>query len=265
MFKKIANYLALVVTYVQFNLKSHLEYRGAFLSQMLAMALNDCIWVTFWVSFFTRFPVIHGWGATDVITLWAICAAGLGIAETICGNSPRMPLLIAQGELDSWLLYPRAVLSHLIIGKMNAIAMGDTLFGYGAYIFFVRPDAPHLVLFIALTLSVAILFVGVNILSGCLSFLMGNAQPLADQWKFAMINFSTYPASLFDGPVRFLLYTVVPAGFVSYLPIEALRTFSLETAALSLLGSVTFTAISVFAFYEGLKRYESGNLMSMKG
>jgi ABC-2 type transport system permease protein len=265
MFSKFLNYLSLVGVYVRFNLKAHLEYRAAFLSQMIAMILNDCVWLAFWTTFFARFPIIHGWGASDVVTLWAICAAGLGIGETVFGNSGRLAQLIAQGELDSWLLYPRSLLSHLILGKMNASALGDALFGYGVYIGFVHPDAPHMVLFAALTLSVAVVFVGLNILSGSLSFIMGNAQPLADQWRFAMVNFSTYPASLFDGPVRFILYTLVPAGFVSYLPIEALRTFSLTNAALSLLGSLAFALVSVVVFYEGLKRYESGNLMSMKG
>ena len=262
---KIGNYLALVATYVRFNAKAALEYRAAFVSQMLAMILNDCIWVAFWTTFFARFPVIHGWGSTDVITLWAVCAAGLGIGETVFGNSARLATLIAQGELDSWLLYPRSVLTHIILGKMNATAFGDALFGYGVYLGFAHPDLPHFALFSALTLSVAVVFVGLNILSGSLSFLMGNAAPLADQWRFAMVNFSTYPASLFDGPVRFMLYTVVPAGFVSYLPIEALRTFSLQTAALSLLGSLVFFVVAVVVFYEGLKRYESGNLMLMKG
>jgi ABC-2 type transport system permease protein len=262
---KLNNYLSLVGTYVRFNTKAAVEYRAAFASQMLAMILNDCIWVVFWTTFFARFPVVHGWGPTEVITLWAVCAAGLGIGETVFGNSARLASLIAQGELDSWLMYPRAVLTHIILGKMNATAFGDALFGYGVYIGFAHPDLPHFLLFAALTLSVAVVFVGLNILSGSLSFIMGNATPLADQWRFAMVNFSTYPASLFDGPVRFMLYTIVPAGFVSYLPIEALRTFSLYNAGLSLLGSLAFFAISVVVFYEGLKRYESGNLMAMKG
>jgi len=264
-FSKLMNYLLLAWTYVQFNLKAHLEYRAAFVSQMLAMILNDCVWVLFWTTFFARFPIVHGWGAPDVITLWAICAAGLGIAETVYGNSGRLAQLIAQGELDSWLLYPRALLPHLILGKMNASAFGDAVFGYAVYILFVHPDAPHMVMFAALTLSVAVVFVGLNIASGSLSFIMGNAQPLADQWRFAMVNFSTYPASLFDGPIRFLLYTVVPAGFVSFLPIQALHDLSIREAGLSLLGSLAFTAVATFLFYEGLRRYESGNLMTMKG
>jgi ABC-2 type transport system permease protein len=265
MINKLVNYLQLAFSYVRFNLKAHLEYRAAFVSQMLAMLLNDCVWVFFWTMFFTRFPVIHGWGASDVITLWAIAASGFGIAETLCGNSGQLAALIARGELDAWLLYPRALLSHLILGKMNASAFGDAVFGFLVYIAFVHPDLPHLLLFTALTLSVALLFVGFNILCGSLSFFLGNAQGLAEQWRFAMITFSTYPAALFDGPVRFVLYTLIPAAFVSYLPIEALHRFSLADAGLSLLGSIAVTLVAVAVFYYGLSKYESGNLLIMKG
>lgn len=265
MLKKLINYLALALVYMRFNLKAHLEYRAAFFSQMLAMILNDCVWVFFWTMFFTRFPVIHGWGAADVITLWAIAAAGFGIAETVCGNTGQLAALIARGELDAWLLYPRALLAHLVLGKMNATAFGDAVFGYVVYIAFVHPDLQHMLLFTALTFSVALAFVGMNILAGSLSFYVGNAQALADQWRFAMITFSTYPASLFDGPVRLILYTLIPAAFVSYLPIEALHNFSLVEAGLSLLGSIGVTLVAVAVFYHGLRRYESGNLLVMKG
>jgi hypothetical protein len=52
---------------------------------------------------------------------------------------------------------------------------------------------------------------------------------------------------------------------VSFLPIQALHDLSIREAALSLAGSVAFTAVATFIFYEGLRRYESGNLMTMKG
>ena len=52
----------------------------------------------------------------------------------------------------------------------------------------------------------------------------------------AMLTFSTYPATLFDGFVKVLLFTAVPAGFVSYLPVQAVRALSLWDAALAVAG-----------------------------
>jgi ABC-2 type transport system permease protein len=229
------------------------------------MFLNDGVWVVFWVLFFTRFPVLRGWNIADVITVWALAAAGFGLAHAIYGNVLTLAGLIAQGQLDVWMLYPRALLPHLLLGRMSASAWGDALFGYAVYLGFVRPDLPHFLLFVALTWSVMLLFVGFGVLTGSLSFFLGNAASLADQWRFAMLTFSTYPAVLFEGAIKLLLYTLVPAGFVSYLPVQALRELSLGYAALALLGALAITAAGVGLFYLGLRRYESGNLMEMRG
>jgi len=265
MIKRFANYLGLAAAYTRLNLGAQLEYRGAFVSQVAAMILNDSVWVVFWVLFFTRFPVLRGWNVADVITVWAMAAAGFGLAHAIYGNVLALATLIAQGQLDVWMLYPRALLPHLLLGRMNASSWGDALFGYGVYLAFVRPDLAHFAMFVALTLAVTLLFVGFGVLTGSLSFFVGNAAGLADQWRFAMITFSTYPAVLFEGAIKLLLYTLVPAGFVSYLPVQALRELSPGYALLTLLGALGITAAGVALFYLGLRRYESGNLMEMRG
>jgi ABC-2 type transport system permease protein len=163
------------------------------------------------------------------------------------------------------MLYPRAVLSHLILGRTIATAWGDAVFGYVVYLAFVRPDAAHFTLFVILSLSVAMVFVGFSVLSGSLAFFIGNAVTLSEQWRFALITFSTYPEDLFTGLTRIVLFTAIPAAFVSYLPVEALRTLSMRSVAFSLLGALTIAAAGSGLFYLGLRRYESGNLFSMNG
>ena len=122
------------------------------------------------------------------------------------------------------------------------------------YILFVQPDVIHFIMFTGLSLSAAILFVGFSVFISSLSFYLGNAPALAEQWRSAMITFSTYPAILFDGVTKLILYTFIPAGFVSYLPVEALRQFSLGHAALALVGSFAIMLAGVLFFYRGLRR-----------
>lgn len=263
--RKLLNWLQLAAAYVRLNFRSHLEYRGAFLSQAGAMALNDALWIVFWTLFFNRFPVLHGWTQNDVLTIWAVSAAGFGLASVVAGNTFQLARVVARGELDTWMLYPRAVLPHLALGKMVPSGLGDAVFGYVLFLFFVRPDVPHMLLFVLFTLSAAILFVGFFTLAGSLSFFIGNAEVLAEQWIFSLITFSTYPAPLFQGAVKMLLYTAIPAGFLSYLPVEALRTFNPFYIAATFAGALTFLAIGVGTFYYGLRKYESGNLIAMRG
>ncbi len=260
----LAKYLSLVKDYIKLNWRIHMQYRGAFIAQAAAMFLNNGAWLAYWTLFFTTFPVIRGWTVSDVITLWAITTAGFGLAHTFCGNAHVLATIISRGKLDAWLLYPRALLPHLVLGRMSATAIGDAIFGYFIYIVLIRPDWPHFLLFTELTLSVAILFLGFSIGAGSLAFFLGNAEILYEQMFFSMVTFSTYPFALFDGWVRVVLYTVIPAAFVSHFPVEALRHLSLADAGFALLGSIAVLFVGVSVFYVGLKRYESGNLIELR-
>src|SRR5436309_16020609 len=118
MLAQLRNYLGLAAAYTRLNLNAQLEYRAAFFSQVAAMFLNDGVWVVFWTLFFTRFPVLRGWNSDDINTVWAVAAAGFGLAYAIYGNGLKLASLIAQGQLDVWMLYPRALLPHMVLGSM---------------------------------------------------------------------------------------------------------------------------------------------------
>jgi len=265
MFGQLIDYLRLLLAYLRTNLNAQLEYRGAFLSEALAMFINDGSWVAFWILFFRRFQVLNGWNLNDVLTVWAITTAGFGIAHAIMGNAWHLASVIMNGQLDVWMLYPRPVLPHLLLGRTIASAWGDAAFGYVVYLALVRPDTVHFLIFVVLSISVAVVFVGFSVLSASLAFYLGNAITLAEQWRFAVISFSTYPQTLFTGFAKVLLFTAIPAAFVSYVPVEALRTLSMWNVLLSLVGAIAIAGAGIAAFYLGLRRYESGNLLSMHG
>ena len=258
------SYLRLAAAYIKLNWRMQMEYRGALLSQALAMFLNNSTWLIFWTLFFDRFPVVRGWEAKDVVTLWAISAGGYGLANAFCWNLHNLAGLISRGQLDVWMLYPRAILPRLALGKMSATALGDLAFGYVVYMVLVRPDWQHFLLFNFLLAAVALVFLGFNIWRGCLGFVFGQGEILSEQWFFSMITFSTYPNCLFDGWIKLVLYTLIPAGFVSGLPVEALHNFDWQKAMLTWLGALTILGSSVAVFTLGLRRYQSGNLLDMR-
>lgn len=259
------SYFKLLGAYLRFNFKSNLEYRGAFASQVLSMIINDCFWLAFWLFFFKRFPVLGAWGSEDVVAMWAIAATGFGIAHGIAGNASQLASIILKGQLDTWLLYPRNSLAHLLLGRMHVSAWGDVIFGVLSYLFIVHPSLESLALFSLLVLSSALVILGFDILVGSLGFFLGNSEGLAEHLRFALLTFSTYPSSIFDNAGKLLLFTLIPAAYATHLPVEALRTHSLSLALLSLAGSAAVFSAGVFVFRLGLRKYESGNLMEMRG
>jgi hypothetical protein len=87
---------------------------------------------------------------------------------------------------------------------------------------------------------------------------------LAQQMLGALVSFSTYPMNIFSGVVRLLLFTVVPAGFISFVPLQLLHRFTWSLFGGMVGFTLLFVAIAVGLFELGPRHYESGNLMGMQ-
>ena len=59
----------------QANLLAAMEYRVAFLSQVIGMMLNNGIYFIFWILFFDRFQAVRGWALNDMLLLFGVVAA----------------------------------------------------------------------------------------------------------------------------------------------------------------------------------------------
>ena len=262
--RKCTRTLRFIGAYVVANLQASMEYRASFWMQIVTMIANDSLWLFFWWTFFHQFPLTHGWQSTDIVILWAVAACGFGIGMGVFGNARQLSALIMNGGLDAYLSMPRYALLHVCIATSDPSAWGDIIFALSAYILLLHPDLAHLVLFILLALQVACIFTSFVVLLGCLAFFLGNTEGLAQQVLGALISFSTYPMNIFTGVVRLLLFTVVPAGFVSFVPLQLLHQFTWPL----LLGMAGFTilmvALATGTFRLGLQRYESGNLLGMQ-
>ncbi len=261
---RFARTLRFIRAYTVANVQAAMEYRVSFWMQILTMVANDSLWLFFWWTYFHQFPLVHDWQVTDIVVLWSVAACGFGISMGFFGNGPRLAALIMNGSLDAYLGMPRYVLLHVCVSASDPTAWGDIVFAVGAYLLFLHPDLLHLGLFVVMALMVALIFTSFVVIFGSLAFFVGNTETLAQQLLGTLVTFSTYPMNLFNGVVRLLLFTVVPAGFVSFVPLQLLHQFSwLLLGALA--GFTTLiVAIAAGLFHLGLKRYESGNLMGMQ-
>jgi ABC-2 type transport system permease protein len=261
---RIAVWLRFVAAYAHANLQSALEYRVSFFTQVFAMMLNDGMWLVFWLAYFDKFQVVEGWGRAEIVTLWAVVAASFGLATTVCGNLFRLSGLIVRGELDIYLALPKPALPHMLISRMSVTAPGDVLFGIAGFAWFVQPDLGQWALFLVSIVSGAIIFTAFGIATHSLAFWLGNADAVAEQLTNALISFSTYPTPIFRGVVKVALFTLLPAGFIAYVPVQLFREFSwLRLAGLWGFAALAL-AVAVLIFRLGLRRYESGNLVLIR-
>lgn len=262
--KQCGRVLRFMGAYFVANLQAAMEYRTAFWAQILIMLGNDSLWLLFWWSYFQQFPLVHGWQATNVVVIWSISAFGFGLGVAALGNAPKLAALIMNGGLDAYLGMPRYALLHICISATDPTGWGDVLFGMGAFVLLLHPDVLHFALFFLLGIMVALIYVSFMVILGSLAFFLGNTEGLTLQMVNALITFSTYPMTIFNGVVRLMLFTIVPAGFISFIPLQLLQQFTWPLFG----GMVGFTLLMLLLangiFQLGLRRYESGNLMGMQ-
>lgn len=246
------------------NLAGAMEFRLSFLLTAGMMVINNVVWIVFWGIYFGRFSVLNGWELQDVMMLWAVAAGGFGVMATFFGNAMRIGNLIATGQLDVYLTQPKPVLLHVLISRMSVSAIGDVLFALLIFIAFGDKSLIGILKFtLAMVLS-TLIFLFFTISVNCLAFWLGNTEGLSFQLFNALLTFTTYPTSIFKGFGKLVLFTVLPAGFISYLPIGLLRQIDLPF----MLGAIAVTIFLCIAgiglFYKGLRRYSSGNMMGLR-
>jgi ABC-2 type transport system permease protein len=105
----------------------------------------------------------------------------------------------------------------------------------------------------------AAVFVACGIVLFGLAFWLGRVDTLARLLWDLTLSFSLYPEPLFGGILRFALFTVLPAGFVGYLPARVVQNGSIADVLILLAAAGGYLTFAVALFDRGLRRYSSGS------
>lgn len=258
----VRKFFKFIWEYFKVNLQSAMEYRTSFLTQTSFMFLNDCIWILFWLIFFNKFSLVNSWTLNDMMIMYMVITLSWGLAGVFFGNFRYIAEIIRDGQLDFYLSLPKEELTHILVSKSKFDAFGDVLFGLVLLILFLPlAKLPLLILLVLVSLLIILSFA---ILLGSLSFYIGSAVDIANQGMMGILSIASYPFSVFTGFTKFLLLTIIPAGFVSGVPVELLKQFNLQWLLLMVFFAIILLAIALILFKKGIKRYESGNLINVR-
>ncbi|WP_426347932.1 ABC transporter permease [Alloiococcus sp. CFN-8] len=264
MLMEVKKSLKLIGNYFKFNLSSAMEYRGSFLMQIFGMMINNASFIFFWWMLFDNVGDIGGYGFKEVMALWALVSTSFGITTVLFGNLNQLTKIIINGELDVYLLQPKDVLINVLCSRTIVSGWGDTLYGIILYIIIQGFALKEFLLFLLFSITAALIFSSVVIIFHSISFYTGSFEGVVTQaWQF-LTTFSNYPESIFKGGLKIILYTLLPSGFMSYIPVKLLKSFDLKLFILLIAVTIVWLILAYSFFYKGLKRYESGNLITNK-
>ena len=250
---------------VRQGLLSALQYRLSFLSQVLGMILNNSFWVVMWWVYFQRFPDINGWGFRDTLLIFGLSCYFFGLLHLFAGGTIEIAGRIARGEIDGALSLPGSPIWHLAVSKMHVSALGDVLFGLGVAAWVFMDEQQAFLLFVCLGPVSALIFFASALCIQSVTFFVGNFEDAANDLYWGLVTFGLYPATIYRGALKVVTVTILPAFFVYHLPVRLLTEF--RWTDLILLGSaaVGYLVLACAFFRLGLRRYESGNLITVRG
>lgn len=247
------------------NLKSVTALRGSFLLSMIFMALNNATFLVFWWILFRQVGDLRGWRGPEVLLLFGVSAAGFGLMQAVAGGAVHLCRFIDEGALEPLLTQPKPTLLYALGCRSQASGFGDFLSGIAFMVlsgYLSWSTAPRAVFAV---LASAMVFTATCVLLFSLAFWLPRTHTLSRQLLDITITFSLYPEPLFGGGLRLLLFTVIPAGFVGYLPASLVRTASWADAALLGSGALAYGWLALSVFRRGLSRYSSGSRFGVFG
>ena len=232
---------------------------GALASQMAVMAANDLVWVLFWVLFFDRVGTIGGWDRDRILLLQAVLTAAGGVSLGVFANARRVGMMAVDGELDAVLSLPVPPLSHLLVRRIEPVNMGDLAFGVVLFAVVGDPTPVRTLIFVLVVLASATLLTAFLVLTGALAFFLGRSES-GELGFHAMLLLGAYPVDVFAGTVKVLLFTLVPAAFVSAVPARLIDDFDWVRAIELVTIAAVFATAAATTFTLGLRRYTSGSV-----
>ena len=259
------NDLTFVRALIATNLKAALALRGAFVMQAAFMALNNATFFVFWWALMRHVRTIRGWTLGDIQLLFGIVAAAVGLTVTVAGGVRHLGRFIEDGDLDTLLTQPKSVLAYALGVRSMPSGVGDFVSGLIFIAWSGEVSWRSLPLVAAAIVASALVFVACGIVFFSLAFWLGKVETVARQLWDLLITFSLYPEPLFGGMLRLALFTVLPAGFVGYLPARVVHAPSILGVGALAIGSVAYVGLAVLVFDRGLRRYASGSRFSTFG
>jgi ABC-2 type transport system permease protein len=232
--------------------------RTAFWTQIAAMVVNDVAWVAFWVIFFHRVESVRGWDVHRVLLLFAVLTTSAGLVLGLLSNCRRIPTIVEQGSLDEILTMPVSPLRHLLVRRIDPINLGDVGFGVVLFALAANPTPQRVLIYITGSVASAILLTGFLVAIGSLVFFTGRGQA-ADLGLHSVLLLASYPADVFTGATKALLYTAIPAAFVSAVPARLIDDFDPVDGVVLLGAAGFFATVGWASFAAGLRRYTSGS------
>ena len=210
----------------------------------------------FWCVFLSRIRSIGGWTIDDMAAFIAINEIAYCLTFILAHGIYQLDRCVTTGEMDKYLVRPRHPLGQMLVRSSSSYGPGGLAFGLLLLCGYAGLGSGQICLALIASVLLAVLIVALIILFDGMIFFLHSES--AGESLFGMTNtLSKIPQHTQHGVVKFLLYTVLPAGFIAVTPVDLVRHESPELLGLLFVAAAGYMALALWLFNRGLRRYTS--------
>jgi ABC-2 type transport system permease protein len=219
-------------------------------------------------ALFNAFDDLKGWRAGEVVFLYGLVSAALGLSEVVAPGFDRVSDLVRGGEFDRVLTRPvspflQVLASDLQPRRLGRVAQGALAVALGqARLGLVWTPAKALTFAVSLA-ATSLVFFTVFVLGATLCFWTIERSEVQNVFTYGGAEIGSYPAHVYGPRLRAVFLFVVPVALTSYVPALFIldKPDPLGLPALVRLGApaaaLPFFALGLLAWRSGLRRYQS--------
>lgn len=253
--------LKFIVAALRTNFRLSIALKASFLITLFIVIATHTLFLISWNFFFMKYKTLQGWNFNEMILMYGILSFSIGFTEMFFYGIRELPRMIESQQLDPFLVQPKNVILNIAMSKGDIAAAGELFLGiilicYSGYIF-------HSEILLVIPLTILCMFSFRLYLSSFAFFIKNPANLLREIHQNTNI-IANQPNSAYRGFFRLLTMTVLPIAFISFFPVEYLRTHLFKNYLFATIGTFSFFILACRMFKSGLKRYESGNNISLR-
>lgn len=263
MINAFKNQLKVNLLSIKYAIMREMLNKTTFIMNVVFMMLNNASFIIQWLILYSLKDNVGGYNFSQVLLLWGVAAGTYGISRFFFRKAFSLSELITNGKLDSFLVQPKNVLLSIITSEVEPSAMGDLFYAY--IILFVSGCTPlKFILFTFFIICGGFILASFAVMFGSVAFWISRSEMFADTMNSFLTNFATYPDGIFKNVIKILLYTLIPVGFTSYIPVKVMTQFDIRGVLIVLGVTIISITLAFVIFFRGLRRYSSSNLMISK-
>lgn len=246
------------------SIKSASEYKASFILNTIFMMINNSIFLAGWYVIFKNTGSVEAVNFEKMLKLWSISTISYGITYFLFGGVSYINRYIIDCELDIYLTKPKNILISILTSKCRFSACGDMIFGIITAII-VSKSISEFMWLACFGIFGMVFLLSLEIIFRSICVFIGDTEVLTSRLVMnVFISLSTYPIDILSTSLKIVIFTVIPTYYAVHLPLQIIENFSVSKLAIVILAGIFFLILSIFVFYKSIKRYESGNSISLR-